>query len=67
MKINRNQPLYQGPFEILSVDDNGTVHLTVNSVMNTYNRRRLVSYMSEYDIDHGGECNMWISKKCRKN
>ena len=28
---------YQGPFEILKVNDNGTVCLTVNSLTDTYN------------------------------
>ena len=64
---NKYESPYQGPFEILKVNDNGTVRLTVNSVTDTYNIRRLVPYTSENDTDHGGECNMRISKKRRKN
>ena len=64
---NKYESPYQGPFEILKVNDNGTVRLTVNSVTDTYNIRRLVPYLSENDIDHGGECNMRISKRRRKN
>ena len=70
---NKYESPYQGPFEILKVNNNGTVRLTVNSVMDTYNTnniRRLVPYVSENDANQGGECNMWISnisKKLRKN
>ena len=64
---NKYESPYQGPFEILKVlNDNGTVRLTVNSVTDTYNIRRLVPYTSENDTN-GGECNMRISKKRRKN
>ena len=64
---NKYESPYQAPFEILKVNDNGTVRLTVNCVTDTYNIRRLVPYMSENTINHGGECNMRISKKRRKN
>ena len=64
---NKYESPYQGPFEILKVNDNGTVRLTVNSVTDTYNIRRLVPYVSENGANHGGECNMRISKKRRKN
>ena len=66
MKINLNRHI-KDPFEILKVNDNGTVHLTVNSVTDTYNIRCLVPYVSENDANHAGECNMQISKKRRKN
>ena len=36
---NKYESPYQGPFEILKVNDNGTVHLTVNSVTDSYNTR----------------------------
>ena len=65
---NKYEAPYQGPFEILKVNYNGTVCLTVkNSVMDTYNIRCLISYISENNTNHGGECNMQISKKRRKN
>ena len=50
---NKYESPYQGPFEILKVNDNGTVCLTVNSVMDTYNIRCLIPYMSENDTNHG--------------
>jgi hypothetical protein len=64
---NKLESPYQGPFEVLKVNDNGTVRLTINSVTDTYNIRRLVPYRSENDINHGGECNMRTSKRRRKN
>jgi len=63
---NKYESPYQGPFNILKVNDNGTVRLMVKSVVDTYNLRRLVPYHSETDLDHGGECNMRTSKKRRK-
>ena len=64
---NNYESTYQGPFEILKVNENGTICLTVNSVMDTYNIRCLVPYMPENNTNHGGECNMQISKKRRKS
>jgi len=63
---NKYESPYQGPFEILQVNDNGTVRFMVKSVVDTYNIRRLVPYHSETDINHGGECNMRLSRKRRK-
>ena len=63
---NKYESPYQGPFNILKVNDNGTVRLMVKSVVDTYNLRRLVPYHSETDLNHGGECNMRTSKKRRK-
>jgi transposase InsO family protein len=64
---NKYESPYQGPFNILKVNDNGTVQLMVKSVEDTYNIRRLVPYHSETDLAHGGECNMRTSKKHRKH
>ena len=49
---NKYESPYQGPFEILKVNDNGTVRLTVNSVTDTFNIRRLIPYVSENDTNH---------------
>ena len=54
IKIKIYESPYQGPFEILKVNDNGTVRLTVTSVTDTYNIRRRVPYMSVNDTNHGG-------------
>lgn len=64
---NKYESPYQSPFNILKVNDNGAVWLIIKSVKDTYNIRRLVPYHSETDLAHGGECNMWTSKKCRKH
>ena len=62
---NKYEALYQGPFNILQVYDNGTVRLKIKSVEDTYNIRRLVPYNSAPDPDYGGVCNMRTSKKKR--
>jgi hypothetical protein len=64
---NKYESPYAGPFEILKVNDNGTVRLMVNSVEDSYNIRRLEPYHSETDPNHGGECNMRISRKRRRS
>jgi transposase InsO family protein len=63
---NKYEKPYLGPFNILKVNDNGTVRLIVKSTEDTYNIRRLVPYVSETGLDHGGECNMRKSKKRRR-
>ena len=59
---NKYETPYQGPFRILKVNDNGTVHLKAGAVEDTYNIRRLTPYISAPTkadtIDHGGECSM---------
>ena len=57
---NKYEAPYQGSFEILKVNDNGTVCLTVNSVMDTYNIRRLIPNGSENDTNHGEESNCTV-------
>jgi transposase InsO family protein len=64
---NKYEAPYSGPFEILKVNDNGTVRLMVKSVEDTYNIRRLMPYHSTTDPNHGGECNMRISRKRRRS
>ena len=63
---NKYEKPYNGPFEIEKVNDNGTVRLTVNSVTDTYNVRRLYPYIDPNSSDYGGECNMRLSKRRRK-
>jgi hypothetical protein len=64
---NKYEAPYKGPFQILPVNNNGTVHITVDSVTDTYNIRRLIPYHPENGINHGGECNMQTSKKRREH
>ena len=63
---NKYESPYAGPYQILQVNDNGTVRLMVKSVADDYNIRRLIPYHSN-DVDHGGECSMRTSKKRRKH
>ena len=44
---NNYESPYQSPFEVLKVNDNGTVCLTNKSVKDTYNIRHLTPYKSE--------------------
>jgi hypothetical protein len=60
------KPPYKAPGQIMQVNNNGTIHITVNSVKDTYNIRRLIPYNSENGINHGGECNMRTSNKKRR-
>jgi hypothetical protein len=56
-----------GPLGIIKVNDNGTVHLKVNAVEDTYNIRRILPNNTAPDPDHGEECNMWTAKDKRKH
>jgi hypothetical protein len=62
---NKYEAPYTGPFLVEQINNNGTVRLTVKSVTDTYNIRRLIPYNSR-NMNHGGECNMRLSKKRRK-
>jgi transposase InsO family protein len=62
---NKYEAPYSGPFNILKINDNGTVRLKVKSVVDTYNIRQLIPYHDSNIPDHRGECNMRISKKRR--
>ena len=55
---NKYETPYKGPFDILKVNDNGTVHLKVGAVEDTYNIRRLTLYTTADASNHGGECSM---------
>jgi hypothetical protein len=64
---NKYEAPYSGPYNILKVNDNGTVRLMVKSVTDTYNIRRLLPYHETDHSNHGRGCNMRTSKKRRKN
>ena len=63
---NKYEAPYKGPYKILKVLTNGTVRFKVNSVTDTYNICRLIPYYDPDSSNHGGECNMQTSRKCRK-
>jgi len=63
---NKYETPYLGPFDILKVNDNGTVRLQMGAIIDTVNIRRITPYYSAAVPDHGGECNMQTSKKKRR-
>jgi len=63
---NKYESPYKGPFNILKVNDNGTVCLRVGAVEDTYNIQRLTPYTQANDLNHGEECSMWTSKTKRR-
>jgi hypothetical protein len=63
---NKYEAPYEGPYTITKVKDNGTVHLKVNNVEDTYNIRQLTPYLGTESIDHGGECSMRTSRAKRR-
>ena len=64
---NKYEGPNSGPHEILQVNMNGTVRLQVGAVTDTINIRCLTPYIDTPDPIHGGECNMQLSKRKRKD
>ena len=62
---NKYKAPYKGPYSILHVNDNGTVHLKVGAVEDAYNIQRLTPYIHADASDHGGECT--ISTQIRRS
>jgi hypothetical protein len=58
---------YEGPYTITKDNDNGTVHLKVNKVEDTYTIWRLTLYLGTESIDQGGECSMRTSRVKRRH
>src|SRR5687767_4251471 len=63
---NKYKSPYRGPYDILKVNDNGTVCLRVGAVEDNYNIRRLTPYTAAIALNHGGECSMHIRKSTRR-
>ena len=57
---------YKGLFNILKVNDNGTVCLRVGAVEDNHNIRRLTPYTAANALNHGAECSMRIRKSTRR-
>ena len=66
MKRKMNHPIKDLLKSSKSVIRVANVHLTVNSLTDTYNIRCLVPYVSENNANHGGECNMRILRSVEK-
>jgi hypothetical protein len=62
---NKYEAPYKGPYLILKLNNNGTVHLKVGAVTDTYNVRRLTPYTEPKPFNHGGKCNMRITRSRR--
>ena len=59
---NKCESPFSGPHKIMKVNDNGTVRVEVKNVTDTYNIRRIKPYISAADQDHGGGCNMQLTR-----
>jgi transposase InsO family protein len=55
---NKYESPYKGPYSILQVNDNGTVHLKVGAVEDAYNIQRLTPYIQAVASNHGREYNL---------
>ena len=60
---NKYDAPYKGPFNILKVNDNGTVCLGVGVVNDNYNIRRLTPYTRSNVLNHEGKCSMQNSTR----
>jgi transposase InsO family protein len=63
---NKYEQPYSGPHTISEVFKNGTVRLTIGSVTDTYNIRRLLPFREASSSNHGGECNMPTNRRKRQ-
>ena len=58
-RANKYEQLYKGPYLVMQVNTNGTVHLKIGAVTDTINIRHIHPYkMTSSNTNHGGECSM---------
>ena len=56
---NKYEQPYKGPYLVMQVNTNGTVHLKIFAVMDTVNIRCIHPYkMMSSNSNHGGKCSM---------
>ena len=56
---NKYEQPYKGPYLVMQVNTNGTVHLKIGAVMDTINIRCIhPCKMMSSNSNHGGECSM---------
>ena len=56
---NKYEQPYKGPYLVMQVNTNGTVHLKIGAVMDTMNIRHIHPYkMMSSNANHGGKCSM---------
>ena len=59
MHPNKYEQPYKGPYLVMQVNTNGTVHLKIGAVRETINIRCMHPYkMTLSNANHGGECSM---------
>ena len=57
--VNKYEQLYNGPYLVMQVNTNGTVHLKIDAVTDTVNIRCIHPYkMMSSNANHGGKCSM---------
>ena len=58
-RANKYEQPYKGPYLIMQVNTNGTVHLKIGAVIDTINIRCIHPYkMTSSNTNHGGKCSM---------
>ena len=58
-RANKYEQPYKGPYLVMQVNTNGTVHLKIGAVTDTINIRHIHQYkMMSSNTYHGGECSM---------
>ena len=57
--MNKYEQLYKGPYLVMQINTNGTVHLKIGAVTDTMNIRHIHPFkMMSSNANHGGECSM---------
>ena len=57
--VNKYEQLYKGPYLVMQVNTNGTVHFKIGAVTDAMNIRHIHPYkMMSSNANHGGKCSM---------
>ena len=58
-RANKYEQPYKGPYLVMQINTNGTVHLKIGAVMDTVNIRHIHPFkMMLSNANHGGKCSM---------
>ena len=56
---NKYEQPYKGPYFVMQINTNGTVHLKIGAVTDTVNIRHIHPFkMTSSNANHGGKCSM---------
>ena len=59
--MNKYEQPYKGPYLIMQVNTNGTIHLKIGALMDTVNIRCIHSYkITSSNAYHGGKCSSYV-------